>query len=316
MSLKKIALVLTFGVALLVMLAACHSSDVKLNHIYIAAETYKVAPGDTLQLSLHAYPEDANTGFPNDTIVWSSSDTTLAEVNQSGRLVAKRYGVVNIVVTFGPLTAKKEITISSKGQFADQRLLSFLLERFDTNSDGVLEGYETATYNGIDLTGLHKLAEDVVDMSGLENFSNLQVLRIERVKFKNLNLSAFTYLTELHIDTCVIADTLLDLRFNSHLADVRIMACHDLKAILFGSYDTYGPNDLRTLHCSRCNVAELDLTRCGATLWDVDVTGNPRLSQLDLSPDSMIHSVNYSCAVTNITWPTNIEMEYVLQYCE
>ena len=81
MSLKKISLALTFGVALLVMLAACHSSDVKLNHIYIAAETYKVAPGDTLQLSLHAYPEDANTGFPNDTIVWSSSDTTLAEVN-------------------------------------------------------------------------------------------------------------------------------------------------------------------------------------------------------------------------------------------
>ncbi|MGN0028213.1 MAG: Ig-like domain-containing protein [Marinilabiliaceae bacterium] len=294
---------------------SCDKSDVMLNHIYITAETEKVAPGDSVQMSLHAYPERANTGYPDAPIIWSSSDTTVATVDQSGMVRALKYGQTTIKVNYGKLDATKLLTVSDKAGFTDTRLEQFLIDRFDTNGDGVLEGYETASYTGIDLTDLRKYAgDDTVDLTGLINFVNIQTMRIERVNMKGLNFGNFPYLREVHIDACGVGE--IDLRSAKDLTDVRIMACPNLKAVLLGSYEEYGTNNIRTFQCSRCDISELDLTRCGATLWDIDVAGNKSLTQLDLTVDTMLHSAVYTCETTDITWPTGVEVDEIIKECQ
>lgn len=302
------------AVAIAVM-TSCDKSDIMLNHIYITAETEKIAPGDSVLLSLHAYPERANTGYPDAPIIWSSSDTTVATVDQGGMVHALKYGRATIKVNYGKLDAEKTLTISEKAGFADPRLEKFLIDRFDKNGDGVLEGYETASYTGIDLTDLRKYAgDDTVDLSGLVNFVNIQTLRIERINMKHLNLDNFPYLREVHIDACGI--DMIDLRNVSNLTDVRIMACPNLRQVLMGSYADYGKNDLRTFQCSRCDISEIDLTRCGATLWDIDVAGNKSLSHLDLTVDTMLHSAVYTCETTEVTWPAGVEVDNIIKECQ
>lgn len=294
----------------------CDRGDIRLNHIYLTSETDKVAPGDTTRLAIHAYPENANSGFPDAPIVWSSSDTTVAAIGQDGMMSALRFGQATIKVTYGKLTAEKVMTVSTLAEIADSRLMKFLLDRFDTNADGILEGYETASTAGLDLTDLGLMVGDEeVDMSGLDNFVNIQTLRIERVRMKGLDLRGLSRLREVHLDTCGIES--LDLRYCPHLTDVRIMACRGLREVLLGSYADFGRNDLRTLQVSRCDIAELDLSRCGATLWDIDVAGNPRLSRLDLSVDTMLHSAIYTCGTTDVTWPEGVDIDEVIRpVCE
>lgn len=294
---------------------ACDKSDVKLDHIYLTAETENAAPGDSVQMSARAYPESANTGYPDAPIIWSSSDTTVATVTQKGMLHALKFGVTTIKVTYGKLYATKVMTISAHAGFSDKNLEQFLIDRFDKNHDGKLEGYETASFTGIDLTDLDKYAgSDTVDMSGLSNFVNIQTMRIERVNMKNLNLADFRSLREVHLDACGI--DVVDLRNAKALTDVRIMACKNLKAVIMGSYAEFGANDLRTFQCSRCDISELDLTRCGATLWDIDVAGNPSLASLDLSVDTMLHTAVYTCDVTNVIWPKDVEVDEIIKECQ
>lgn len=312
---KSIVSVIAATLVAVFAISSCEKGDVMLNHVYITTATEKIAPGDSVQLTLHAYPEGANTGYPDAPIVWSSSDTTVATVDQSGLVHALKYGQVTIRVDYGKLYAERKLTISEVTGYTDKALEKFLLDRFDKNGDGVLEGYETASFLGIDLTDLRDYAgDDTVDLSGLTNFVNMQTLRIERVNVTGLNFSNYPNLREVHIDTCGIET--IDLRSAKHLTDVRIMACHSLKAVLLGSYAEYGANNLRTFQCSRCDISELDLTRCGATLWDIDVAGNPSLTALDLSVDTMLHSAVYTCGTTSITWPVDVEVENIIKECQ
>ncbi len=297
------------------LLASCDKSDVKLHHVYLTCRTDKLAPTDTTLFTLHPYPENATVGFPDAPVIFSSSDTTVGSITQSGIFSALKFGTTTITANFGPLTATKLITVSSTANLPDQTLLSFLLDRFDSDHDGILEGHETASTTGLDLTDLSKSAANTtIDMTGLDNFVNIQTLRIERLRMQNLDLSKLHALREVHIDTCSL--TTLDLRNCPNLTDIRIMACHNLQNVLLGSMQQYGANNLRTLHISRCDISSLDLSRCGATLWDIAVDGNPRLTSLDLSLDSMIHSIVYSCNITNVAWPTNINLSEVIQVCE
>lgn len=292
--------------------AGCDKGEVRLLHTYITTNSEKVAPGDTTQMALRAYPENANTGFPDAPIVWSSSDTSVATVSQSGVFSALKYGQTVITVTYGRFVAERPMTVSSVAEFADPLLSQFLLERFDADADGTLEGFETANVAGLDLSDLSSLAAGaVVDMAGLESFVNIQTLRIERLNLSGLDLRKFSRLRELHLDVCGIES--VDLRLCPGLTDVRIMACQGLREVLLGSYANYGPNNLRTLHVSRCDIESLDLSRCGATLWDIDVTGNPRLASLDLSADTMLHSAYYTCGTTTVTWPDGVEIDEVIR---
>lgn len=300
------------AIILVALAAGCDKGEVRLLRTYITANSYKVAPGDTTQMTLRPYPEDSNAGFPDAVVVWSTSDTSVAVVSQSGVFSALKFGQVVVTAAFGRFVAERQMTVSSVAEFADPLLARFLTERFDTNADGLLEGFETANVAGLDLTDVSsRAAGAVVDMAGLESFVNIQTLRVERLNMSGLDLCKFSRLRELHLDTCGIES--VDLRLCPGLTDVRIMACSRLREVLLGSYADYGPNNLRTLHVARCDIEGLDLSRCGATLWDIDVSGNPRLASLDLGVDTMLHSAYYTCGTTDVSWPVGVELDEVIR---
>ncbi len=302
-----------FLLLVLALASACESDDVKLDHIYLVVDSEKLAPGDTTKIHVMSYPANATIGFPADnaSVIWSSSNEEVGVVDSTGVFYALAFGKTTIRLEYGPFITTKELTVSTVANIVDETLLSFLLDNFDTNGDGILEGYETQSYTGIDLTGLGNLTVDVVDMTGFTHFINLQTLRAERIGMANLDLSAFSKLSELYIEACDITD--IDLRFNPNITDVRLLECTTLKTVTFGDLDTYGTNNLRTLQVRDCDVSSLDLSRCAATLWDLDVAVNPSLSSLDLTTDTCLHSLIYSCSTTSITWPTDISIEEVIQ---
>lgn len=296
-------------------LPSCDKTDTKLHHIYLTSRTDKLAPGDTTQITAHPYPENATTGFPDAPLVWASSDSTIASVTQTGLLSALKYGQTTITATFGPLTATKSITITDTAAIPNQKLLQFLLDQFDTNHNGALEGYETAPTTGLDLTPIAaSVINDTIDLTGLNFFPNLQTLRIERLNITNLNTRQLPALQQLHIDSCYI--TQIDLTNNPQITDVRIMACRQLQQLTLGSYQQYGANKLRTLQVSRCDIQQLDLSRCAATLWDLAIDNNPRLTSIDLATDTMLHSLTYTCGQTSVSWPADIELDQITQTCQ
>lgn len=318
MLLARISHILTPLAAILLLAAtlpSCDKTDTKLHHIYLTSRTDKLAPGDTTQITAHPYPENATAGFPDAPLIWSSADSSIASISQTGLLTALKFGQTTITATFGPLTATKAITITDTAAIANATLLQFLLDQFDSNHNGALEGYETAPTTGLDLTPLASAAiSDTIDLTDLRFFPNLQTLRIERLNVTNLNTPELPALQQLHIDNCYIAQ--IDLTNNPDITDVRIMACPALQLLTLGSYQQYGANKLRTLQVSRCDVQQLDLSRSAATLWDLAIDNNPRLASIDLATDTMLHSLTYTCGQTSVSWPLGIELDQITQTCQ
>ncbi len=294
-------------------LTACDKSEVRLHHLYLTAPSDMITPGDTMQLSLLAYPADATTGFPSEVPVWSTSDSTIATVNQSGIMTAVKYGQCIIRVDMGHYSAEKMITVSAVVDIPDEYFRNFLLERYDADHDGQIAGYETYAFVSIDLEPLKIAGQQGVSLRGLEQFVNLQILRIENLTISDLDLRPFTNLRSVYLEACDI-DT-IDLRSNATIEDVRCLACPNLTAILFGSMTDYGRNNLSTLQCDRCDIRSLDLSRCGRTLGDIDCRQNPNLTTIDLSVDTMLHSVKYTADVTSVVWP-DVDIDIIIRETE
>lgn len=304
--------------ALLAALAAalwgCVNNDVKLHHVYIVAETEKVAPGDTLRLRLYAYPVGANVGFPNDTVRWRSSDPGVADIDNGGVVTAHRFGQATFYADFGPFRAEKTLTISRIINLPSSELQEYLLERFDTNHDGLLEGYETASTTGLDLSEMSKkVGAKSIDLTGIECFTNLQTLRAEGVSIIHMDLSELPNLRSLWMERCNV-DTIV-LTGNPLLESVQLRNCPRLRSVQFGSMEEHGTNQLRLFQCRSCDLQTLDLSRCGATLGNVECCDNPMLGALDLSRDTTIYTVQYS-VFTDVKWPPIPESYYVAEVCQ
>lgn len=296
-----------------VVFVACDKTEVRLHHIYLAPAVENLAPGESVQFEINAYPADATTGFPTGTPVWSSSDTTVVSVSQGGLATALKYGVANVRVDYPHFSAERKLMVSAIAEIPDPHFFAFLLSRFDADHDGKIEGYETYSTTSLDLSALKLVGSKGVSFDGIENFPNLQIIRMEYVTINHLDLSRLHYLHTIDFEGCDIVS--LDLRANSSIEHVRCLACPTLQEIVFGSYETHGRNNLSTLQCDRCDIRSLDLSRCGRTLGDIDCRHNPNLTTLDLSVDTMIHTVKYSADVTNVIWP-DVEVDIITRVTE
>ena len=295
---------------------SCDKSTIRLHHLYLTANRTKLAPGDTTQMEVHFYPDKSNDGFPSDTaeIWWHTSDTTIATVTQTGLVRTLKYGTVVISVTYGPHTAEKTLNVSEIVEVDDEAFMRFMLRRFDVNGDSVIEGYETSIFTSLDLSDLHLMTTDTVSLSALHYFPNLQSLSIANTLICDVDLSMLSELRNVNIRNCGV-DT-IDLRWNAKLQNLTCFNCEGLKAILLGSMAEYGVNALQSVDCHGDDLSEIDLTRCGETLWDLDVSGNTRMTQLDLTADTMITTCKYSCETTEVTWPTKAPEGYIIKECK
>ncbi|MFV0479154.1 MAG: polysaccharide lyase family 8 super-sandwich domain-containing protein [Anaerorhabdus sp.] len=79
----------------------------ELESISIVAATTELKKGEGLQLSVQAYPSDAT--LPG--CVWSSTDESVASVNDTGRLTALQIGKMTVQVNCGEFNAETEFTV-------------------------------------------------------------------------------------------------------------------------------------------------------------------------------------------------------------
>lgn len=146
--------------------------------------------------------------------------------------------------------------------FADSRFKAYLLEKFDTDSDGEISRDEALEVTQIDCS-----YRQIEDLGGIEHFSNLTSLNASFNKIGTL-----------------------DLRNNSRLAQV------DVKANLLTSLHVEGLSCLSDLNCSDNKLIELDIT-ASKDLTHLDCSNN-NLGVLNLSDNKALEYLQ--CSRNNI----------------
>ncbi|MBO4340872.1 MAG: leucine-rich repeat protein [Bacteroidales bacterium] len=105
----------------------------------------KVGESETLTATVK--PDNAT----DKTVIWASTNTAAATVDQNGKVTALAVGTASITANAGNITATCAVTVSTASSsdpnnisFADSNLKAKLVAAFDTNSDGELSYAEAA----------------------------------------------------------------------------------------------------------------------------------------------------------------------------
>jgi uncharacterized protein YjdB len=113
-TMKKVFLFLVLGLICTIGMISCgkddNGGDVALTSITVSSSTLSLVEGGQQQVTATAVPKEA-TGV---SFSWSSSDESVATVNQSGIVVAKAVGTATITVTSGNVKATVTVTVSAE----------------------------------------------------------------------------------------------------------------------------------------------------------------------------------------------------------
>ena len=111
-----------------------------------------MAKGETLQLIASVLPDNTT----NKSVMWNSSDNSIATVNSNGLVTAKSIGTATITATTtdgSNLSASCSITVSNNSiiTFIDTNVKAICVQNWDTNGDGELSEAEAAAVPHIGL---------------------------------------------------------------------------------------------------------------------------------------------------------------------
>ena len=144
---------------------------------------------------------------------------------------------------------------------------SYLIQQFDGNGDGEIDRFEAEQVQGtIDISQM-----GISDLTGLEAFVNIQILRANLNFISSINLSANQKLTAISVSHNIL--TSIDLRRNAALKAIY------LSNNQLSSFDPSGNPNLEYLDLSRNQLDQISLER------------NTRLKRLDLY-DNAINSID------------------------
>ena len=159
----------------------------------------------------------------------------------------------------------------------DDIFLQFCIERFDTDGDGAVSQYEADKVRTITCSGM-----EIVKLTDIDKFSNLETLDCSGNKLVSLDLSKNRHLTGV------------DCSRNS-LRSLSVAGCKELR-ILKCSYNSLSSLDLSSatalqqVDCSNNSLATLNVGGC-SVLYILDCSYN-KLTTLDLSKTTKIVTVN------------------------
>lgn len=86
--------------------------NTEVTKLSIISQKTEITVGEKLKLEINVVPE--NSVIDSKNIIWSSSDETIAKVDQNGNVVALKAGKVTITVKIGNVTNKFELVIKEK----------------------------------------------------------------------------------------------------------------------------------------------------------------------------------------------------------
>ena len=148
-------------------------------------------------------------------------------------------------------------------------LLALIQEGVDTNGDSQINPEETEAVTNLNVAGY-----EITDMSGIENFLNLDTLYCGENNFASLDVSSNTALKYLDC--------------SGHLY---------ITVTPLQTLNLAGCTELTHLNCSSSKLTGLDLSSCTALTW-LDCSYN-RLTSLDLSANTRLEYLN--CAANQLS---------------
>ena len=262
-------------------LAGCSKDDganVPITGISIA-ETKTVQIGQTVQLTVTVTPDNA-TEKPD--FAWSSSDSGVATVDESGNVTAHSTGNAVITVRLRSneaVQATCTVTGSEETaeydpdevvEFEDSKFQALTLY-YDKNNDGKLQAWEAALVTELELSG-----QSIKSLRGIEYFTGLESLNCISNQLTSLDVTNNPNLKKLDFGMC----------------------CHtrwgDLTPI--EHIDLSRNPELEELNCASSNypgfgLDELDVSNNPKLKW-LTTYGNPKLGSLDLSRNPELKVLN------------------------
>lgn len=159
----------------------------------------------------------------------------------------------------------------------DDIFLQFCIERFDTDGDGVVSQYEADKVRTITCSGM-----EVVKLTDIDKFSNLETLDCSGNKLVSLDLSKNRHLTGVNCS-------------RNSLRSLSVAGCKELRTLdcsynSLSSLDLSSATALQSVDCSNNSLATLNVGGCPA-LRTLDCSYN-KLTTLDLSKTTGIITVN------------------------
>ena len=289
-------------------LAGCSKDDganVPITGISIT-ETKTVQIGQTVQLTVTVMPENA-TEKPD--FAWSSSDSGVATVDDSGNVTAHSTGDAIITVRLRSneaVQATCTVTGSEETaeydpdevvEFEDSKFQALTLY-YDKNNDGKLQAWEAALVTELELSG-----QSIKSLQGIEYFTELESLNCTSNLLTSLDVTNNRKLRALWCKSNHIVYYLniseLDVTNNPSLKKLDFgMCCHtrwgDLTPI--EHIDLSRNPELEELNCASSNypgfgLDELDVSN-NPKLKRLTTYGNPKLGSLDLSRNPELKTLN------------------------
>ncbi len=217
----------------------------------------------------------------------------------------KEHNLVNGVCSVCGYSAGTEINAAN---FPDENFRNYINEQqFDKNGDGYLSDEEIADVKEINVND-----KDISDMTGIELFTEITILRCSRNNLEVLDVSKNTNLEVFECSSNRLSS--LDVSQNTKLST---FSC---SINMLSSLDVSRNTQLMTLNCSGNLISSLDVTGntnlqqidCeGNSIQTLDLSGNPNLdylncglnnlTSLDLSNNTKIRTLNYSGNVYEVS---------------
>lgn len=182
--------------------------------------------------------------------------------------------------------------------FKDATLREYMAKNVDLNGNGKLSTTEIGAVRGLDLDGL-----GIVDMYGIENFSNLEVLQCNDNQIAKLDLSSNKKLTKLYCKN----NNLISLNLNSNL-ELKIVDCSDN---MLGELAVENCGFLKELYCRNNLIEQLNVAYA-SQLTILDCGKNGGMQSLDLSGNGALKEVYCDGGIIqNLDFRNNPDLETI-----
>ena len=248
-------------------------TEVRLNYTSVPMKI-----GDTKQLTATISPSNAT----DKSVTWSSSNTSVAKVSNTGLVTAVSEGTATITCKANDGSGKSatcSIPVSSAlvaeinaTNFPDEEFRKYLLSQ-SYGEDGKLTESEISKVTSISVSGKYSEPGSIKSLKGIEYFTALEYLFCSYNQLTKLDISMNTALTCLYCYNNQL--TSLDV---SKLTALKYLSCDNNQLT---SLDVSKLTALTSLDCGNNQLTSLDVSKLTA-LTSLDC-GNNQLTSLDVS---------------------------------
>ena len=277
------------------------SSDVKVTSISLSPSTLNLEVGKSEYISETIYPSNAT----NKNVSWTSSNSSIATVNNSGQVKAVSPGTATITckaIDGSGITATCKVTVTkpdvvvaeiNSTNFPDDSFRSWLLSQ-SYGADGKLTESEISNIVSISVSGSYSSPGTIKSLKGIEYFTSLKYLYCSYNQLTSLDVSKLTALTSLscYNNQLTSLDVSKQTSLTSLSCDNNQLTSLDVSRLTALTSLDCDKNHLTTLNVSNLTALKT-LSCCNNQLTSLDVSRLTALTSLSCD-DNQLTSLDVS----------------------